>query len=93
LSRDASSAYQVYAFLGLSREEVAAHLEELFNGLRELFGVSGEVLGRRIVRELYAELGLSLVHKPNGSFVDHVEDAKGKFLDGLRNKGATLKLG
>jgi len=93
LSRDASSAYHVYDFLGLSREEITHHLEEFFNGLRELFGVSGEVLGRRIVRELYAELDLSLAHRSNGSLVDDVEDAKRKFVDGLRNKRAASKLG
>jgi hypothetical protein len=90
LGRDASSAEHVYAFLGLSREEIAAHMEALFIGLRELFGVSGEVLGRRIVRKLYAELGLSLVQKPNCSLVGYVEDARRLF---RRNNGAASKLG
>jgi hypothetical protein len=93
LSRDTSSAYHVYGFLGLSREEIPAHLKEFFDALTRLFGVSGEVLGRRIIRRLYEELGLSFVQKPNGSLVDHVDDARRMFLDGLRSKGAASKLG
>jgi hypothetical protein len=80
LGRATFPAYHVYAFLGLSREEVPAHLHEFFNALTQLFGQSGEVLARRTVRKLYAELALSLVLKPNDSMVECIENGKKMFL-------------
>lgn len=84
LSRDVSVAlsYHLSAFLGLSTEDIPTHLKEFFIALTGSFGVGGEVLGRAIVRKLYAELGLTLVQKPNGSLVEYVEDAKRIFLNG-----------
>jgi len=83
----AATSYYLHAFLGLSTENIPTHLKEFFNALTRSFGVGGEVLGRAIVRSLYAELSLSLVQNSNYSLVEYVEDAKKMFLKGLKDKG------
>lgn len=77
----AATSYHLYAYLGLSTEDIPTHLKEFFNALNGSFGAAGAVLGRTIVRRLYEELGLTFVQKPDGSLVEYVEDAKKKFLN------------
>ena len=93
LGRDvaAATSYHLYAYLGLSTEDIPNHLKEFFNALTGSFGDGGPVLGRIIVRRLYVELGLTFVQKPNGSLVEYVEDAKNMFLNGekVRSKRQT----
>jgi hypothetical protein len=74
--------HRFYADLGLSREDIPLHLTELSSALDGSFGVGGGVLGRAIVRRLYAQLGLTLVQTPNSSLVERIEDAKKMFLMG-----------
>jgi hypothetical protein len=71
--------YHFYAFLGLTRDEIPSHVEELCSALVESFGVGGRVLERAICRSLFGELGLSLVQKPDCSLVMCAEDAKKMF--------------
>lgn len=92
LGRNVAEAtlYHLYSFLGLSTEDIPTHLKEFFIALTGSFGVGGEVLGRAIVRKLYAELSLTLVQKQNCSLVEYVEDAKSIFLNGARSERLAL---
>jgi hypothetical protein len=75
-------SYHFHASIGLSKEDVPSHLQELSSELMGSFGVGGAVLGRAIVRKLSAKLGLSSVQKPDGSFVERIEELKKMFLMG-----------
>jgi hypothetical protein len=75
-------AYHFHSSVELTREEIPSHLKELSSALKWSFGVGGTVLERAIVRRLYSKLGLTLVQKPDCSFVECIEDAKKMFLVG-----------
>jgi hypothetical protein len=79
--------YHFYAFFGLTRDEIPSHTQELCSALVESFGVGGRVLERAICRKLFAELGLTLLQKPDCSLVECAEDAKKMFLKELKDKG------
>ena len=82
-----SFIYYFHNHLGLSREDIPLHVEELSSTLDGVFGVGGTVLGRATVRRLCAKLGLSLVQKQNSSFVECIEDAKKILLKGQGQVG------
>ena len=96
LGRNVADAfsYQLYAFLGMSTAEVPGHLNEFFKALIGSFGTGGRVLGWRIVRRLYMELGLTLTPLNVSSsdfpkeYASRVEVAKKMFLKGLKEEGA-----
>jgi hypothetical protein len=73
-------SYHLYAYLGLAEDDIPSHLKELFATLNYSFGVSGNVVGRAIVRRLYAKLGLVFVEKPNATLVQYVDEARLKFM-------------
>jgi hypothetical protein len=73
-------SYHLYAYLGLAEGDIPSHLKELFATLNNSFGVSGNVVGRAIVRRLYAKLRLDFVERPNVTLVQHVENAKMSFM-------------
>ena len=77
--------YHLYAYLGLSREDIPSHLNELSSVLSQSFGVAGPVLGRAMVRRLSAKLGLSLVQYSNTSLVESIDEMKRLYLAGGKN--------
>jgi len=78
LGRTVAEAFDrhLFAYLGMSREDIPSHLKELSSALNGSFGVGGGVLGRAIVRRLCAKLGLSLDQKQNSSFLECIENVK-----------------
>ena len=57
LGKGVSEAFMrhVYGRLGSTVDAVPDREAALFNALRNLFGVGGDTIGRRIVRKLYAK--------------------------------------
>ena len=84
LGRTVWEAYANYLrnSVGFSVDEIPAHLRALFNSLRQLFGVGGDVLAKRIVKSLYAEYGIELTIREGRSLEDYVEELKERFLRG-----------
>lgn len=73
-------SYHLYAYLGIPEDDIPSHLKELFSTLNSSFGVSSNVIGKAIVRRLYAKLGLTFVEMPNVTLIQYIEDAKLKFI-------------
>jgi hypothetical protein len=88
LGRNVADAFShhLHAYLGISPAEISSHLNEIFAALKGSFEVGGRVLGGRIVRKLYAELGLTLpasnmlLYDDPHEYVKRVEEAKKMFL-------------
>jgi len=62
LGGPASKAYARYlqVQLGVTLDEMPAHLDIVFDSLRRLFGVGGDILGKMIVRDIYRKCGVEL---------------------------------
>jgi hypothetical protein len=73
-------SYHLYAYLGIAEDDIPSHLNALFSTLNHSFGVSGNVIGRAIVKRFYAKLGLTFVETPNVTLIQYIEDAKLKFM-------------
>jgi len=68
--------YHYQAFFGITREEMPYALDTLFSSLKKIFGVGGEILGRRIIQKLYGKVGVPLNYAPGHPLTDYVEELK-----------------
>jgi len=76
-ARVASAFWDHYqAFFGITREEMPYALDTLFSSLKKIFGVGGEILGRIIIRKLYAKVGVPLNYASGHPLRDYVEGLK-----------------
>ncbi|HUK50369.1 MAG TPA: hypothetical protein VLV18_04985 [Terriglobales bacterium] len=64
------------AYLGITRDEIPHKLPMLFESLRGVFGVGGDILGQGIVRRLYMKARVPLLLIPNRKLEDYVEELK-----------------
>lgn len=63
----------------LTRDEVPHRPDVFFASLKEAFGqMSGETIGRFIIKLFYARLGLAFDSRSNGILLDYVENARRK---------------
>jgi hypothetical protein len=86
-------SHHLYAYVGIDKAAIPTHLNELFKTLTDSFGMSGRILGVRIVRKLYTELGLTATPLNASSsdfsqeYANRVEVAKKMFLKELKEDG------
>ena len=81
LGKGVSKAFMrhVYGRLDSTVDAVPDRETALFNALRNLFGVGGDTIGRRIVRKLYAKAKVPFIDTPRKAPVDYVKELRGQF--------------
>lgn len=60
----------------LKAEAIPSRLDTLFNTLEKLFGSSGKIVEKRIVKEVYSRLSIEFDSDPKKTLLEHIEYAK-----------------
>jgi hypothetical protein len=68
--------HHLYAYLGITPDEIPNHVSDLFSTLRNSFGVGGDTIGRRIVRKLYHKAEVPFTEVPERALADYVEELR-----------------
>lgn len=62
----------------LKAEAVPSRMDTLFNTLDKLFGSTGKIVEKRIVKGLYSRLSIEFVNDPKKTLLEHIEYARQK---------------